>query len=107
MSDTTDMNPPREESRQLTLSSIETMLHRLNCTCSNIRLGHYQEPPIGHLAYMVDQLKDIEEVLCLQPNFGIAPPAAPAVAATPAPGTKFQWKSTGKLTNFGKHFLPQ
>ena len=68
MSTTADTNnPPPEESRQLTLSSIETMLHRLNCACDMIRLGHYDVPPIGHLAYMVDQLKDTEEVLLLQP----------------------------------------
>lgn len=60
--------PPSEESRKLTLASIETMLHRLNCTCDSIRLGHYEEPPVGHLAYMVDQLKDIEEVMRLTPN---------------------------------------
>jgi hypothetical protein len=99
MSDTTDMNqPPHEESRKLTLASIEVMIHRLNCACSNIRLGHYQEPPIGHLAYMVDQLKDIEEVLCLQPNFGIQPPPPPE---PPPPLEK-----TGGLTWRGKYFVP-
>jgi hypothetical protein len=68
MSTTADTNnPPPEESRQLTLSSIETMLHRLNCACDMIRLGHYDEPPVGHIAYLVDQLKDTEEVLLLQP----------------------------------------
>jgi len=60
------MTPPSEESRKLTLASIEEMIHRLNCACDMIRLGHYEEPPGGHLAYMVDQLKDIEEVLLLQ-----------------------------------------
>ena len=58
--------PPSEESRKLTLASIEEMIHRLNCACDMIRLGHYEEPPIGHLAYMVDQMKDTEEVLLLQ-----------------------------------------
>ena len=68
MSTTADTNnPPCEESRQLTLSSIETMLHRLNCACDMIRLGHYEQPPVGHVAYMVDQLKDTEEVLLLSP----------------------------------------
>ena len=59
-------NPPSEESRKLTLASIEEMIHRLNCACDLIRLGHYEEPPIGHIAYMVDQMKDTEEVLLLQ-----------------------------------------
>jgi hypothetical protein len=79
--------PLSEESRKLTLASIETMLHRLNCTCDSIRLGHYAEPPIGHLAYMVDQLKDIEEVMRLTPNPFLVRPSG--------------------LTYRGKHFLPQ
>ena len=74
MSDTTDMTPPHEESRKLTLAKIEVLLHRLTCSCSNIRLGHFQEPPPGHIAHIGDQLEDINEVLQLQPNYGIKKP---------------------------------
>jgi hypothetical protein len=93
MSTTADTNnPPPEESRQLTLSSIETMLHRLNCACDMIRLGHYEEPPVGHVAYMVDQLKDTEEVLLLSPiHKPIKDYRAECVGLT--------WK--------GKHYLPE
>lgn len=92
MSDTTDMTPPHEESRKLTLAKIEVLLHRLTCSCSNIRLGHFQEPPPGHIAHIVDQLEDINEVLQLQPNYGIKKPDYK--------------EGTVNLTWRGKYFVP-